>query len=190
MRCRTAGALHKFTEYKKKKPNQTLCQLRIVRTLTRGRRGTGGIPSTDNCALVHVNRRFGFLVLCRWQLVAFPLRLRFFLLVVLKDGRIFDFITSDNDAHKSRSSSSTDGLPDRRSWTRQRIQFDWIEASRICVYDLPVEGCLLASHWRKSDWESRNGQRVCNGCYLSLPLLPFSFISRPLSCILNAPPLA
>lgn len=112
MRCRTAGTLHKFTEYIKKKPNQTLCQLRIVRTLTRGGRGTGAIPSTDNCALVHVNRRFGFLVLCRWQLVAFPLRLRFFLLVVLKDGRIFDFITSDKDAHKSRSSSSTDGLPD------------------------------------------------------------------------------
>lgn len=190
MRCRTAGALHKFTEYKIKKPNQTLCQLRIVRTLTRGGRGTGGIPSTDNCALVHVNRRW-FSRLMSMATCRFPVEVEvFFFLVVLKDGRIFDFITSDNDAHKSRSSSSTDGLPDRRSWTRQRIQSDWIEASRICVYDLPVEGCLLASHWRKSDWESRNGQRVCNGCYLSLPLLPFSFISRPLSCILNAPPLA
>lgn len=37
--------------------------------------------------------------------------------MVLKDGRIFDFITSDNDAHKSRSSSSTDGLPDERTDT-------------------------------------------------------------------------
>lgn len=46
----------------------------------------------------------------------FPVEVEvFFFLVVLNDGRIFDFITSDNDAHKSRSSSSTDGLPDERT---------------------------------------------------------------------------
>lgn len=46
----------------------------------------------------------------------FPVEVEvFFFLVVLKDGRIFDFITSDNDAHKSRSSSSTDALPDERT---------------------------------------------------------------------------
>lgn len=190
MRCRTAGALHKFTEYKKKNQTKLFASCELFARWPEGGVALGAYPQLTTapwCTLIVVSVFSscvdGNLSLSRWGW-------GFFLLVVLKDGRIFDFITSDNDAHKSRSSSSTDGLPDRRSWTRQRIQFDWIEASRICVYDLPVEGCLLASHWRKSDWESRNGQRVCNGCYLSPPVLPFSFISRPLSCILNAPPLA
>lgn len=129
------------------------CQLRIVRTLTKaasaGKGFKGGV-ATDNCALVHVNRlrflslaRLGNLSLFRWGFLLPPFC--FFFLWFEADAHIWFYnfgqrrtIKPGHQAgrghRQTRPGDQTDQADQLNSG--KRIQFDWIEATGMCVYDL------------------------------------------------------
>lgn len=176
--------------------NESHCQLRIVRTLTKAQsagKGFKGGVATDNCALVHVNRlRSHSLVLatCRFSVeVSCRLLFVFFFLWFEADAHIWFYnfgqrrtIKPGHQAGRGHRQTGRPDRPDRPVELRQKdsIWLDWSNWN-VCVWFNMTKQWEGDVAGKKSDWESRNG------CVTDVYFLPLPH-SHPLSCILNAPP--